>query len=224
MFPFSPASNPAVRSHVDSQFAYFNDLTQAIASSFQNVCQANLKFGQSMVEETMGAGQRMLNDGRSGDVFGTVAACAQPASDRLRAYQQHLSKLAADTQMELARVTQQHAPEHTRTANALADDVSRVAREETERSMQQQAEVLKKFRDPFMQMDGQQRGKDGARIEPDPQGSREAAGVPVTAGASKQFDGLADNGASHGNVQGPVAQAAGQLAQQAGGKPQRKPS
>ena len=224
MFPFSPASTPAVRSHVDSQFAYFNDLTQAIANSFQNVCEANLKFGQAMVEDTMGAGQRMLSDGRSGDVFGTVAACAQPASDKLRAYQQHLSRLAADTQVELARVTQQHAPEHARTANALAEDVSRVAAEETERGMQQQAEVLKRFRDPFMQAEGQQRGKDGADTATAAQGSREAPGVPAAAGASKQFDSLADNGAVHGNVQGPVAQPAGQLAQQAGGKHQRKPT
>lgn len=223
MFPFSPASTPAVRSHVDSQLAYFNDLSQAIASSFRNVCEANLTFGQSMVEETMSAAQRMLHDGRSGDVFGTVAACAQPASDKLRAWQQHLSKLAADTQVELARVTQQHAPEHARTANALADDVSRVATEETERSMQQQAEVLKKFRDPFMHMDGQQRGKDGDHKQPAAQDSRATPGAPVAAAAGKQFDGLADNGAFHGNVQGPVAQAAGQLAQQ-GSKHQRKPS
>ena len=31
MFPYSPTSNPAVRSHLDSQLAWFNDLNQALA-------------------------------------------------------------------------------------------------------------------------------------------------------------------------------------------------
>lgn len=213
MFPYSSSLNPAVRSHVDSHFAYFNDVNRTWAGSFQAVCVANLKLGQTMIEETMSAGQRMLSSGRAFDVMGVAAACAQPASDKLRAYQQHLSRLAADVQVELARVSQQHGPETARTAHALADEVTRAAAEESARSTQQQAEVLKTFRDPFEPTDAQ-RGNGHTPDRPAPHTERASASTGT--GASMQFDGLADNGSVQGHVQGPSVQAAGS-------KPPRKP-
>lgn len=214
MFPYSPSSNPAVRSHMDSQLAWFNDLNQALAGSFQAVCHANLKLGQTMIEETMNAGQRMLSSERAVDAMGAAASHAQPASDKLRAYQQHLSRLAAEVQAELARVNQQHGSEAARTANALVDDVARATTEETARSMQQQEDVLKKFRDPFQPTDAQ-RGNGHAPDGPAVHAERASTGN----GASMQFDGLAENGSVQGHVQGPSIQAA----QQAGNKPPRKP-
>lgn len=216
MFPYSPSSNPAVRSHVDSQLAWFNDLNKTLTGSFQAVCQANLKLGQTMIEETMNASQRMLSSERPLDAMGAAASHAQPASDKLRAYQQHLSRLAAEVQVELARVTQQHSPEAARTAHALADEVTRAATEETARSMQQQEDVLKKFRDPFKPTDAE-RG-DG-HVPDGPVVHAERASASKGNGASMQFDGLADNGSVQGHVQGPSVQAA----QQAGNKPPRKP-
>lgn len=216
MFPYSPSSNPAVRSHVDSQLAWFNDLNKTLTGSFQAVCQANLKLGHTMIEETMNASQRMLSSERPFDALGAAASHAQPASEKLRAYQQHLSRLAAEVQVDLARVTQQHSPEAARTAHALADDVTRAATEETERSMRQQEEVLKTFRDPFQAPDAQ-RGNGHA---PDgPAVHAERAGASMGSAAGKQFDGLADNGSAQGHVQGPSAQPA----QQTGNKPSRKP-
>lgn len=216
MFPYSPSSNPAVRSHLDSQLAWFNDLNKTLTGSFQSVCQANLKLGQTMIEETMNASQRMLSSDRPLDAMEAAASHAQPAADKLRAYQQHLSHLAAEVQVDLARVTQQHSPEAARTAHALADEVTRVATEETARSMQQQEEVLKKFRDPF-QATAAQRGNghspDGPAVH------AERASASTGNGAGMQFDGLADNGSVQGHVQGPSVQAA----QQAGNKPSRKP-
>ncbi|WP_036250778.1 phasin family protein [Massilia sp. BSC265] len=217
MFPYSPSSNPALRSHVDSQLAWFNDLNKTLTGSFQAVCQTNLKLGQTMIEETIHASQRMLSSERPFDALGAAASHAQPATDKLRAYQQHLSRLAAEVQVELARVTQQHSPEAARTAHALADEVTRAATEETARSMQQQEEVLKTFRDPFQPVDAQ-RGNGHAPDSPAVQADR--ASASTGSGASMQFDGLADNGSVQGHVQGPSLQAA----QQAGNKSPRKPS
>ena len=216
MFPYSPSSNPALRSHMDSQFAYLNDVNQALAGSFQSVCEANLKLGQAMIEESLSAGQRLLTTERAADVMGAVASHAQPASDKMRAYQQHLSRLGAEVQVELARITQQHGPETARTAHALADDVTRAASEESERSMRQQEEFLKKFRDPFQPADAQ-RGNGHTADGPGPQAERASASTGN--GASMQFDGLADNGSVQGHVQGPSIQAS----QQGGNKSQRKP-
>ncbi len=211
MFPYSPSSNPALRSHVDSQLAYFNHVNQALAGSFQAVCEANLKLGQAMIEETMSAGRRMLSSERGVDALGAAASYAQPASDKLRAYQQHLSRLAAEVQVELSRVNEQHGPETARTANALVDEVTRAASEESARSMQEQQDVLKKFRDPFQPTDAQH-ANGQAPEEETVRKERTSAG----SGASMQFDGLANNGSVQGHVQGPSAQVAGS-------KPPRKP-
>jgi hypothetical protein len=204
MFPYSSSIDPAVRSHVDSNVAYFNDVNRALAGSFQAVCVANLKLGQTMIEYTMSAGRRMLSSERAVDAMGVAAACAQPASDKLRAYRQHLSRLAADVQVELARVRQQHGPNTARTAHALADEATPAATEETARSTQQQAEVLKTFRDPFEPTDAQ-RGNGHTPDRPAPHTERASAST----GTSMQFEGLADNGSVQGHVQGPSVQAAG---------------
>ena len=63
-----------------------------------------------------------------------------------------MSRVAADAQVELARVTEQHVQETTRTAAPLADEVHRVASEETERSMRNQQETMRKFTDPFKEI------------------------------------------------------------------------
>ncbi|WP_020655574.1 phasin family protein [Massilia niastensis] len=212
MFPFSQSVTPAVRSHLDSQVAFFNDLSKSLSNSFQSVCEANLKLSQAMLEETMIASQRMLTTKDTKDVLGAVASRAQPATDKLIAYQQHLSRLAADAQVELARVTQQHVPETSRTAHALADEVTRVAAEETDRNVRQQEETLKKFVDPFQQ-EGTPRGNGSARTKAGPQSVREGAG------ASMQFDAKTDNASVHGNVQGHPAQPAQQSGNKNPGKP-----
>lgn len=213
MFPYSPSSTPAVRSHVESQLAWFNDLNKTLSGSLQSLCEANLRLGQTMVEQSMSASQRMLSSNRPFDAMGAAASQAQPASDMLRAYQQHLSRLAAEVQVELSRATEQHGPETARTAHALADEVTRAAEEERARSRQQQEEALKTFRDPFEPADPQRaQGMSKEHVPASPHAQRAGAG------ASKQFDGLADNGAVEGHVQGPSAQPA----QQGAEKP-RKP-
>jgi phasin family protein len=160
MYPFPQSVNPAVRSHVDAQFAFFNDLSQSMSRSFQEVCQLNMQLGQTLLEETALVGQRWMTTDRSNDALNAATSRAQPANDKLRAYQQHLSRLAASSQVDLARVTEQHVQETSRTARALADEVTRVASEETDRNMRQQEEALKNFRDPFKQ-EGARGGKTG---------------------------------------------------------------
>jgi phasin family protein len=209
MFPFPQSVNPAVQSHLNSQVAFFNDLSKSLTGSFQNICQANLKLGQTMLEETMLAGQRMLTPGSATDVLGAVTSRAQPASDKLRAYQQHLTRLAADVQVDLARVTQQHVEETSRTAHVLADEVTRAATEATDRNVRQQEEALKSFRDPFQQ-GSPPSGNGAARSAGSQQAAREGTG------ASMQSGGQADKPSFRGNVQG---QAASQSGTKSPGKP-----
>jgi phasin family protein len=181
MFPFFQPVNPVLRSHLDSQLAFFNDLSTSLSASFQSICEANLKLSRTMLEVSLGAGQRMLAAKNVSDVFGAAASGAQPASDKLRSYQQHVSRLTADAQVDLARVTQQHGEETSRTAHALADEVTRVATEESDRNTRQKEDFLKQFRDPFQQ-DGAQHANGDFRAAGSPSAYENAAASMQSAG------------------------------------------
>ena len=149
MFPFSHSVTPAVRSHLDAQMSFFNDMSKSLSRSFQNLCELNIQLSQTMLEESNIAGQQLLTIHNPTDAINVAASRAQPAADKLRAYQQHISRVVADSQSELARVTEQHAPIASRTARDLADLVAHAAAEETEKGQAKQQEILKSFRDPF---------------------------------------------------------------------------
>jgi phasin family protein len=157
MYPFSQQVTPAVRTHLDAQMSFYNDMSKSLFRSFQQLCDLNIQLTQTMLEEGAMTGQQLLTADRQTDVISAAASRAQPATDKLRAYQQHISRVAADAQVELARVTEQHVQETSRTARALADEVARVASEETERNMRTQQDNFRKFSDPFTQS-GAQRG------------------------------------------------------------------
>jgi phasin family protein len=157
MYPFSQSVTPAVRTHLDAQMSFINDMSKSLFQSFQQLCDLNIQLTQTMLEEATQAGQQLLTADRQTDVISAAASRAQPATDKLRAYQQHISRVAADAQVQLARVTEQHVQETTRTARALADEVQRVATEETERNVRTQQETMRKFTDPFVP-NGYQRG------------------------------------------------------------------
>jgi phasin family protein len=149
MYPFSQSVTPAVRTHLDAQTAFMNDMSKSLFQSFQQMCNLNIQLVQTMLEETALAGQQILTADRQTEVLSAAASRAQPATEKLRAYQQHISKVAADAQVELARVTEQHVQKTTQTARQLADEVARTASEETERGLRQGQDTLQRFSDPF---------------------------------------------------------------------------
>lgn len=156
MFLFSQSVTPAVRSHLDAQVAFLNDVSKSMSRSLQNFIDANIQLSQTLLEESNIAGQQLLTTNHPTDAISAAASRAQPAAEKLRAYQQHLSRVVADSQVDLARVAEQHVQETSRTARTLADEVARVASEETQHSLRTQQDTLKNFRDPFQ--DGRANG------------------------------------------------------------------
>lgn len=148
-YPFAQSVTPAVRTHLDAQTAFMNDISKSFFNSFQQMVTLNIQLAQTMVEETTLASQKVLSADHQSELLSAAAARTQPATEKLRAYQHHLSRLAADAQVDLARVAEQHVQNTTRTARALADEVARTASEETERGLRNQQEALRQFSDPF---------------------------------------------------------------------------
>jgi len=192
MFLFSQSVTPAVRSHLDAQVAFLNDMSKSFTRSIQNIIDANIQLSQTLLEETHIAGQQLLTTNHPTEMISAAASRAQPAADKLRAYQQHLSRVAADSQVELARVAEQHVQETSRTARTLADEVARVASEETQNNLRTQQDTLKNFRDPFQE----------ARANVSAQRGNLQSGNGAE--ASAQFEAGTHDGAYRGNVQGSV--------------------
>lgn len=193
MYPYPQSVTPAVRSHIDAQTAFLNELSLTISRSLQQVFQLNMQLGQSLLEETTSTAQRMLSTERPTDALSAAASRAQPATDKLRSYQQQLSQLAAATQVDLTRVAEQHGEETSRTARALADEVTRVTVEETDKRLRQQEDTMKASRDAF-----KQEAERGARTGAQFHGNLQSG----TDGAGAKPDGQARQPGAAGNVQG----------------------
>lgn len=204
MFLFSNSDTPAVRAHLNAQAAFLNDMSKSLSRSFHEMCQLNIQLGQTMLEESTIVGHQLLTAHRPTDMISATAARAQPASEKLRAYQQHLSRVAADSQVEFAKVAEQHVQETSRTARALAEQVASSAAEETERTVRRQEEAMKNFRNPFEQNHAQ-RGNGSAY-----QGNMQAARDDASSDTHVEVSG--EHGTFKGNAQG--AQSA-QVSQQA---------
>jgi phasin family protein len=192
MYPFPQSANPALRSYIDAQTAFFNGLSQTISRSMQQVMQMNMQLGQTLLDETTSTARSMLATERPTDALSAAAARAQPATDKLRVYQQQLSQLAAATQVDLNSVTAQHVQETSRTARVLADEVARVSVEETENSLRQREAMLKSSRDTSSQ-----------EAEPGPGIGAQFPGNPKSGGgAAVKPDGQSRPPNGSGNMQG----------------------
>ena len=149
MYPFSQEVTPVLRSHLEAQTSFLNDMTKSLFESYKQLCGLNVQLAQTMLEESALTSQQLLTARKPTDAISAATSRAQPATEKLRAYQQHLSRLAADSQVELARVAGEHTQQTTETAQALANEVKRVASEESDRSIKFQQEAIRQFTDPF---------------------------------------------------------------------------
>ncbi|MBP1203307.1 phasin family protein [Duganella sp. 1411] len=155
MYPFSQSVTPAARTHLEAQLSFFNDMSKSIFRTVQQYSDLNIQLAQTLLEEGTLTSHKFITANRPTEAIAAAAAHAQPAAEKLRAYQQHLSRIAADTQVDLSKVAEEHVQETSRTAKALAEEVARVTSEETEKTLRSQQDAVSKFTDPFM--------SDGAR-------------------------------------------------------------
>jgi phasin family protein len=223
MYPYSQAVTPAARSHLDAQLAFLNEMSKTWTQSFQHMFDMNVELGRSLIEDSRIAGEQMLAAESPVDAISIATAQAQPMSQRLHTYRHHVSQSAADTQVELARVSEKHVQETSRTAGILADEVKRVAAaDEAEQAVRRQQDMLKSVRDPF--------GSSRPHATPEPGGA--SVDTPTDgAHTTMQSRGKTDHGSTffEGNTQGkPLKQSVDQAqkdqASQAGQQPHRKDS
>lgn len=199
MYPFSQAITPAAKTHMEAQLSFFNDMSKSLFRTVQQYSDLNIQLAQTMLEEGTMTGQQIITAHRPTEAIAAAAAHAQPAAEKLRAYQQHLSRIAANTQVDLSKVAEEHVQETSRTAKALADEVARVTSEETEKTLRSHQDAVERFSDPFI-----------------PDGMRQSRGNEMRSSSTMQSASPNSAESREGSMQGGQAsqsQAAAQAAQ-----------
>jgi phasin family protein len=121
------SDNPALRSHLESQVAFLTEFSQKAFDTLRQVSEMNLKLARQEIEGTLHASHDML--GCTDPVQMVQAAMRQipPATERLRAYQQHLLSVLSGAQADFTHAAEARMPEANRSASAVAEEMVRHA-------------------------------------------------------------------------------------------------
>lgn len=123
----SPATNPALRSQLETQVNFLTELSHHTYESVRKVSELNMHFTQQLIEDSMNLGRELMNCSDPFQVTSTTVAQLQPATEHLRSYQRELMEVLSGVQADLGRVAEAGIPEATRQASAMADQMVRNA-------------------------------------------------------------------------------------------------
>jgi phasin family protein len=149
MLSFSQPITPAVKAHIEAQYSLFSDMSQKMFETAQKINELNIQVAKTVMEESLTNAQQVMVAKDPYEAISIAASQAQPAAEKVRAYQQHLTNIAARTQVDLAKTAESHVPNTSRTAAAVADEVARKATEETEKATLRQKAAMEKLTNPL---------------------------------------------------------------------------
>ncbi|HEV7815195.1 MAG TPA: phasin family protein [Janthinobacterium sp.] len=161
---------------MDVQLAFVTDLSKKLFDTAQRISQLNLNLAQELIQEAATTNHNLV---AAKDVteFASVATTqVHPAAEKMRNYQQQLTNLVANANVELTRTAEQHIPDASRTAAAVADELVRKASEETEKATQRQREVIDRMHESA------RRGIDGTSQQSQGQAQGRASSQAQTQG------------------------------------------
>jgi len=149
MFLFNQSLPPSAKAHLESQFTFMSELSKQLFTSVQRINDLNISIAQSVLQDTLNSTREVASAQNPYEAISIAAGQVQPAAERLRAYQQQLTHIAANTQVDMAKTAEVHVPATSRTATALADEVARRANEEAQKATQRQKATLDKLAAPI---------------------------------------------------------------------------
>ncbi|HEY8102466.1 MAG TPA: phasin family protein [Burkholderiaceae bacterium] len=162
-FSLSQKDSPAANAYFQSQFSMYSDLTKQFFNAAQRVNELNIQVTQTLIDEALSNTQQVLSAKDPTEVLSVIAGQAQPNAEKVRAYQQHLTDIAANTQVDIIKSAENHIPEASRTVQDMAKEVQRKAAEETEQMTQRQKSAMEKLTSPITARQGPDTGAKGAQ-------------------------------------------------------------
>lgn len=148
MFPFSQNVSPAVQDHLRSQFSFITDISQKMFDTAQRINELNVQVAKTVMDESIQATQQVMTAQDPLEALSIATGQVQPTTEKVRAYQQHLTNIAAGAQVEMSKAAESRVPEATRTATAVADEVTRRVSEETQKATDRQRAMMDKVTNP----------------------------------------------------------------------------
>lgn len=145
MTSFVETLTPAAKEHAEARIDYYNDLTQAVLHSMQQLSEVNLQFGRDWLDSSTAALRGGLTT-PSNQRAVELAPVAQATLQKLQDYHQQLAKLASEFQAEITGVVQQHAPQAARTANDLINAGQQAAKRKVEEETARFSQVAEQNR------------------------------------------------------------------------------
>ncbi|MES3023415.1 MAG: phasin family protein [Pseudomonadota bacterium] len=110
----------AMRSQMESQLNFMSELTATSVDSLRKLSELNMHWTQQFVEGAFNASRQLLACSDAFQVGSTMMNQIQPATDRLRHYQEQFMNVLAGAQIDLTRAAEHHMPEAGLSAAALA--------------------------------------------------------------------------------------------------------
>lgn len=148
MYTFPQSFTPALRGHLSAQLSFADDLSRTMLLSFEKLCGLNMRALRALIDTAVTPRPQRGSEMHA-NIAGVAVAATQPAIEKIRSYQQDVSRLAVEAQAEMAHVMQEHSAITSRAARTLSDEVVRTASEEMERGARSQQETFSSFAEPF---------------------------------------------------------------------------
>lgn len=122
-----PSDKPALRSHIELQLDFMNEFSKKSYDTLRQLSEMHLKLARQTIEGSLHSSRDMLSCTDPAQLAQAAIKQMEPASERLRAYQQHLVTLLSGAQAALAQAAETGLPEVSRSASAAAEEMVRHA-------------------------------------------------------------------------------------------------
>jgi phasin family protein len=121
------SDNPALRAHLESQVEFTNQLLHKTLDTLHQLSEINFKLSRQTIEGSIHAGREMLACTDPAQMSQVATKQLQAATERMRAWQQHVVAVLAGVQADLTHAAEATFPEASRSASAVADEMVRRA-------------------------------------------------------------------------------------------------
>lgn len=164
MFYFNETTvSPAMKSQFDAQFSFFSDLSKKMFEGVQKLNELNVQVATTIFDESLSSTKQLLSSTDRNEAISIAASQVQPATEKMRAYQQHLHNILAETQASAAHTLESHVPKAVRATEAVVTEVAQRASEETAKATLRQKQAFEKLTTPIQPNAGHAAQNGGAK-------------------------------------------------------------
>lgn len=142
MITFPQPNTQTVQSQFEAQLSLFTDMSYKLFGTVKKFNELSFQVAQSLLDECVGNFRQMMVAKDPMEILSIMASQAQPAAEKLRAYQQQLQNIGVDAQAEMVKSVEAQMSEVNRTAVVIVDQVTKQAIEETGKVAQRQKTML----------------------------------------------------------------------------------